>query len=421
MDKRFRYREKHVHDVVVAGSVIRVWNAAGAIDRRLIAQAFTQLLKTSFVYPYIALMPDYHPGQNVMVGSVIPTKDVILPSVVGGDIGCGMAAVRLPIESEQLSPELGMIRERISAAIPVGTAHNSTVTKRVEENSLWRRELRAPLLSNRVRNKLMRQFGSLGGGNHFLEVGEDTEHHIWLIVHSGSRGLGVLLRDYYIEHGALESGLDQRTYAKFPYLIANTQLAVDYLTDLSFALDFARENRREMMLRVLEVFAKLFEAVQTQGEANLVNLSIDLSHNFVAVEEHFNERLYVHRKGATRATKGLSGVIPGSMGSESFITEGRGNEYSFCSCSHGAGRAMSRAEAFRHISDRDFRKSMTSVVYRHDDRLKDESPLAYKNVRQVMRGQRDLVKILYELRPLMSIKGVDRSSTREQEEGEDDA
>ena len=416
MDKRFRYREKNVHDIPVEDSFVRVWSADGAIDSQMITQALRSLIKTGFVHPYIALMPDYHPGQHAMIGSVIPTRRVVLPSVIGGDLGCGMVAVRLPIESQEISTHLTDIRKRIAGAVPVGTSYNSTVTDRVQSNPLWQREPQAPIMTNRVRNKLIRQFGSLGAGNHFLEIQEDTEQRVWITVHSGSRNLGVLIRDYYVERGAAETGIDPKLYSKVAYFEGASELAGDYLSDLQYALDFAVESRREMLLRILEILSGLYPSMREAGGADFIGESFDLTHNFVAQEDHWGEKLYVHRKGATRAMKGLMGIVPGSMGSNSYVIEGRGNEYSFCSCAHGAGRAMSRAEAFRAISEKDFKRSMQRIVYEHDDRLKDESPLAYKDVQRVMRGQRDLVKILYELRPLMSIKGIDSSAKEDRED-----
>ena len=408
MDKRFRYREKNVHDIPVLDSCVRIWSAEGAVDRRLIAQAFTPLIKSSFVYPYIALMPDYHPGQHVMVGSVIPTRNVVLPSVIGGDVGCGMVAVRLPVDSEEMRPHLIALHEQIARAIPVGGSHNSTVTERIAQHPIWQRALRALLLSNRVKQKLMRQFGSLGSGNHFLEVQEDAEQRVWVTLHSGSRNLGVLIRDYYVKQGAAQGDINPKLYAKLAYFPGDSELAATYLADLHYALEFALENRREMLLRILEIFSRLFSSIRAAGVQTLLHESFDLTHNFVAREEHWGELLYVHRKGATHAIQGLLGIVPGSMGSPSYVVEGRSNAYSFCSCSHGAGRAMSRTEASRHISENAFTRSMDGVVYQHDDRLKDESPLAYKDIQRVMRGQRDLVKILHELHPLLSIKGIDR-------------
>ena len=405
VDKRFRYRQSNVHDIPVEGSFVRLWSTDGTAQARMIEKAFRPLLRTLFVYPYAALMPDYHPGEGSMIGSVIPTRDVVLPSVMGGDLGCGMTAVRLPVSASALSEKLRTILQTLRARIPVGTAFNAVVTQRVASNSIWERQVRAPVLTNRLRRKLLRQFGSLGGGNHFLEVQEDQHGRSWVMLHSGSRYLGVIIQEHYVEAGREQSGIDARLYSRIPFLQAGTQVAEDYLFDLTFAMDFARESRREMMLRALEALAEQSREVDQTGAASLLESATDIAHNYVAWEEHFGEKIFVHRKGATRALDGEIGLIPGSMGTRSYVVEGRGNEFSFCSCSHGAGRAMSRGDAFRKISDKGFRRSMESIVYVHDDRIRDEAPEAYKDIQHVGRAQKDLVKIRHELRPLVSIKG----------------
>jgi len=405
MDKQFRYRGKHAHDLTVEGSLIRLWDAEGAINGEMIRSAFRPLVTTGFVWPYVALMPDYHPGEGSMIGSVIPTREVVLPSVIGGDLGCGMTAVRLPIGTEQVSSGLPNIERMCRASIPVGTAHNSQVTERVQKNPIWQRDVRAPILANRLRRKMLRQFASLGGGNHFLEIQQDQEERVWVMLHSGSRYLGVTLRDYYVERGQTQAEIDPKLYTKVPYLESGRQLAGDYLNDLQLVLDFARESRKEMMIRVLEVLAAAFPDVKGLAWQEVMGNAYDIAHNFVGEEEHFGERLFVHRKGATRLDEGQIGLIPGSMGTYSYIVEGRGNPFGFNSCSHGAGRAMSRGEAFRRISDKDFTNSMEGVVHEHDPRIKDEAPTAYKDIRHVMRAQKDLVRVVHELRPLLSVKG----------------
>lgn len=405
MDKYLRYHQKHVHDISVEDSFIRLWDARGTPNIQVIKKAYQPLLKTSFVYPYIALMPDYHPGEGSMIGSVIPTKKVILPSVIGGDLGCGMMAVQLPLHVGAISPKFHEIQKVVKERIPVGTAHNAVVTKRVEQNSIWKRNTRALIITNQLRRKMLRQFGSLGGGNHFLEIQKDQEGQVWVMIHSGSRYLGVKIRDYYIEKGKDQEGIDPKLYSKIPYLKAGTEIAYNYLSDLQFAMDFARENRKEMMLRVLEVFSMYFLELEHFGGLNLINTAYDIAHNYIAEEEFFGEKIFIHRKGAIRIRKAEIGLIPGSMGTKSYIVEGRGNEFSFCSCSHGAGRSMPRGEAFRKISSKDFRKSMGNIIYEHDDRIRDEAPIAYKDIQQVMRSQSDLVIIRHILQPLVSIKG----------------
>ena len=341
-----------------------------------------------------------------MVGSVIPTRDVLLPSAIGGDIGCGVTAVKLPVQASDLKGVLIQIRAGLRATIPTGAAHNATVSQRVEENLLWKQNLQCGQMSNRLKRKLFRQFASLGGGNHFLELQEDTDGIAWLMLHSGSRYLGVLIRDYYIKAGCTLKEVDQKTYRRIPYLPAGCDLANAYMRDLSFAMAFARESRKEMMLRAIAAVAAHVSPLQEAGVKASADSMKDVAHNYVVQEEHFGEKLFVHRKGAVRAFDSETVMIPGSMGTASYIAEGRGNDFAFGSCSHGAGRAMSRHAATRNISDKAFEESMDGVLHEGDTRLKDESPPAYKNIHSVMRGQKDLVRIRTELRPVMTIKGV---------------
>jgi tRNA-splicing ligase RtcB (3'-phosphate/5'-hydroxy nucleic acid ligase) len=405
VDRTLRYHQKSVHDLSVEDSLVRLWDAEGAINGEMIRSAFQPLVATGFVWPYVALMPDYHPGEGSMIGSVIPTREVVLPSVIGGDVGCGMTAVRLPIQAEQVSAALPDIEKMLRATIPVGTSHNASVTERVQQNPIWQQDVRAPILANRLRRKMLRQFASLGGGNHFIEIQKDQEERVWCMLHSGSRYLGVTFRDYYIEQGQHQDNLNQKVFAKFPYLRAGSQLADDYLSDLQVVMAFARESRKEMMIRTIEVLSAVFPGIKGISWPELSASVYDIAHNFVAKEDHFGDGLFVHRKGAVCLAKGQVGLIPGSMGTCSFVVEGRGNVFGFNSCSHGAGRAMSRGDAFRTISDREFFSSMESVVHDHDPRIKDEAPPAYKDIRRVMRAQKDLVKVLHELQPLLSVKG----------------
>lgn len=401
MDRRYQYSEKNVHDIPVAGITVRLWSAEGAEGRAIIKKAFEPIAQAGFVHPYLALMPDWHPGKDAVVGSVVPSKDVLLPSIIGGDIGCGVCAVCLPLSVAEVAASLESIGRRLREVIPVGSAHNSAVTDRVRNHPLWAKELRAPV-SNRTLRKLVRQFGSLGGGNHFLELQKDHDERVWVMLHSGSRYLGIEVRDWYSEQGADQAGIDKRLYARIPYLVAGSSLAADYLADMSLVIEFARESRREMMRRTLEVIqehAKNFNLAHALAEL------IDVSHNYVAKEEHFGEFLYVHRKGAIRVAKGQAGFVPGSMGTSSFVIEGRGNEHAFFSCAHGGGRLMSRAEAMRKVSHKAYHQSLKDVVCAHSYVLLDEAPDAYKNIHQVMRGQADLVKTLSELNPLLSVKG----------------
>ena len=401
MDRKYHYTEKNVHDVDVAGMTVRLWSAEGAEGRAIIKRLFEPIARAGFVQPYVALMPDWHPGKDAVVGCVVPSREVLLPSVIGGDIGCGVAAVRLPLCEADLTDSWEPIGRRLREVIPVGSAYNSVVTDRVRTHPLWEKELRAPV-SNRTLRKLVRQFGSLGGGNHFLEVQKDHEERLWVMLHSGSRYLGVQVRDWYVERGVDQPGIDKRLYARIPHLPADSPLAADYLADMRLVVEFARESRREMMLRTLEVIQEQSPQLDAVG---VMREMIDISHNYVAREEHFGEALFVHRKGAIHVGKGQKGSVPGSMGTESFVIEGRGNEHAFYSCAHGGGRAMSRGEAMRKVSRKDYEQSLQGVVCAHSDLLLDEAPEAYKDIRVVMRGQADLVKTLYVLAPVLSVKG----------------
>jgi len=332
MNRRFSYCAKNVHDIQVDEMVVRLWSVDGPGNRRDIEKMLRPLAKTGFVYPYMALMPDWHPGSEAaIVGSVIPTKAVLLPDMIGGDIGCGITAVRLPSKITELSGKLESIAHSLREMIPSGTAYNSVVSDRVQLNPLWQKELRAPV-SNRTFRKLARQFASLGGGNHFLEIQNDQEEYLWIMLHSGSRYLGIQVRDWYIEQGAKESGIDNRTYSRIPYLHANSEIARDYLSDMSAVQEFARESRKEMLFRALEVVQKTDPALDIQS---IITTAIEVGHNYVALEEHFGEELFIHRKGAISVPEGSVGVVPGSMGTFSYIVEGRGNKYSFDSCAHG--------------------------------------------------------------------------------------
>jgi len=386
--------------------MVRIWDATGDFDRKGIAKAFEPLLRTGFVHPYVALMPDHHPGQGSMVGSVIPTRSELLLSVMGGDLGCGVAAAKLPVQARELRSAFRAIRADLQTVIPTGSAHNAIVTERVEKHSLWQHELCAGLSTSRLLRKMVRQFASLGGGNHFLELQEGIDGSAWIMLHSGSRHLGVLIRDHYVSEGEKLSEINQRIYRRVPYLPANTELAVAYVADLQFAVAFARASRREMMQRAIEAVARNVQTVRAVGTCTIADGILDVAHNYVVQEEHFGERLFVHRKGAIRAFAGETVMIPGSMGTNSYIAEGRGNDFAFCSCSHGAGRTMSRGAASRTISDKEFEASMEGVDFDGDIRLKDESPPAYKNIRSVMRGQADLITTRTELQPVLSIKGI---------------
>lgn len=400
MKPEYRYRKKNTFDIPVDKSIVRVWSASSADSRGQIEKMFLPLAKTGFVHPYIALMPDWHPGEDAVVGSVVPTRSHLLPAVVGGDIGCGMCAVRLPLQAHDLEKDFPGILFKLRENIPVGSAHNSAVTERVEGNPIWEEKINAPI-TNKVLRKLMRQFGSLGGGNHFLELQTDIEGCLWVMLHTGSRYLGIEIRDYYVAESMKQPGVNVKICSKIPYIKADTPLGIDYLQDVETVSRFAQESRKEIMIRALEVLSAYGDVDISACMTDI----IEVRHNYVAMEEHFNEMLYVHRKGAIHLPQGKPGLVPGSMGTSSYVVEGRGNEFGFCSCAHGGGRAMSRSAASRKISEATLLESMGSVIFKHDINLVEEAPEAYKDIKLVMRGQKDLVKIRFELTPLVSVKG----------------
>ena len=389
MQNRFSYKKKYVHDINIENSFVRLWHHGGDFNRTSIKKIFQRCLKTAPVWPYAALMPDFHQSGETMVGSVIPTQSMIMPELIGNDIGCGMLAVKLPVLFQDIMHWEKILNE-LKRAIPVGTAQNREVNDRVVKNPLWDSVACLSAIQKNDLGKLYRQFGTLGGGNHFAEILRDHENHLWVIIHTGSRYAGELVRKDYAESNSL---------------IQDSQIANAYMTDHDFALGFAKENRLEILRRILSVLFRNTEFDEEQLFQHAVSNYFDVIHNAVTVENHFGEDLIIHRKGAVRILQGDIAVIPGSMGSGSYIVEGRGNPFSFHSCSHGAGRKLSRKEAIHSVTSKDFKRQMAGIVYDTSMNLRDEAPGAYKAIKQVLKGQKDIVKILFDLTPVLSLKG----------------
>jgi tRNA-splicing ligase RtcB len=357
-----------------------------------------RLLSLDSVRPYYALMPDFHPGEENVIGSVIPTVDTILLNQIGGDIGCGMLFLPLGVMRESIEPFLDEIFTALQKVIPTGTSYNVHVNERVKGLPILDREFRAPFRGSSFRKTLMAQTGTLGGGNHFLEIQADEHGGTGIMIHSGSRFLGVRTRDHYVKKSLEMAG---NAPAKLPALPAGSEEGSDYLHDMELVMDYSRENRLEMLHRALEVISGFVEIPSRSLSENLV----DCTHNYARMETHFGEELLIHRKGATSAFPGEAGIIPGSMGTSSYIVEGRGYPFSFMSCSHGAGRKYSRGDSMRRISDHEFRKSMKGIVADTGSKRKDEAPAAYKNIKDVMKYQSECVKIVRTMRPLLVVKG----------------
>jgi len=376
-------------------------------------QALTQLshvARLPIIHHHVAAMPDVHVGIGATVGAVIPTKGAIIPAAVGVDIGCGMVATRLSLRAEQLPDNLRPLRQVIEAAVPVGFDMHSeghgapASTLRALSGGLERIVKKHPGLLKMQRNAdttWARQLGTLGGGNHFIELCLDEQQDVWLMLHSGSRGIGNIIGRYFIELARKDMGqhlanLPDRDLA---YLREGAQHFDDYVEALHWAQDYAMTNRREMLRLILQVLARQLPPFTVTKEA------INCHHNYVAIEQHFGEELFITRKGAIRAGAGELGIIPGSMGAKSYIVRGKGEADSFCSCSHGAGRRMSRGQAKKKFDQQDLIAQTAGVECRKDSGVLDEIPAAYKDIDAVMAQQSDLVEIVHTLKQVVCVKG----------------
>lgn len=372
-------------------------------------QAREQALRTArlpFVFPHVALMPDAHLGKGATVGSVIPTRGAIIPAAVGVDIGCGMIAVRTQWTEEQLraAGPLAPLRLDIERSIPLSAGNqNRTLTPsaaaRVATLEAQASDVGFDPTSYAARWRL--QLGSLGSGNHFIEVTVDEGGRVWLFLHSGSRGIGNLLAQHHIRvavERCRRAGveLEDRDLA---FLEECTAEFDAYVSQLRWAQDFALLNREEMMDRVVAAVARHMDEDVVEAER------VNCHHNFTEVEEHFGERVWVSRKGAIRARVGDAGLIPGSMGTASYVVTGKGDADSLCSSPHGAGRNHSRSAARRLFTREQLREAMRGIEYRDTDAFIDEIPAAYKDIDQVMADSADLVEVRHTLRQVVNVKG----------------
>jgi tRNA-splicing ligase RtcB len=364
-----------------------------------------------FVHSHLAVMPDVHFGRGATVGSVIPTKGAIIPAAVGVDIGCGMMAIQTTLKAGQLPDSLAKLRSEIERKVPVGNGRGGehdmvpdSVASRWRNSGLEERLDRIRDKHRRIpAHKVGAQLGTLGGGNHFIEVCLDEHDHVWVMLHSGSRGTGNQIGQYFIE--AARKALEQRVLGfhlpdrDLAFFIEGEAIFDDYIEALSWAQDYARQNREAMMERTLQ-------AMRDQlPKFKLGALAVNCHHNYVEREHHFGADVWVTRKGAVRAREGELGIIPGSMGARSFIVRGRGNAESFCSCSHGAGRAMSRSEAKRRFSLKDHRDAVAGIACRTDAGVIDETPMAYKDIDAVIAAQTDLIEVVHTLKQVVCVKG----------------
>jgi tRNA-splicing ligase RtcB len=367
------------------------------------------LANLPFVVSHVALMPDAHVGFGMPIGGVIAVEGAIVPNAVGVDIGCGMVAWKTGIAAEKLRPYLQGILDYLHQNIPLGFKHR-TPNQGESLARKWCPEF-LELFSGKHRKhaylsgyeKIVEQLGTLGGGNHFLEVQEDPEGGAWVMVHSGSRNVGLQINAHYHR---LAKQLCKRAGTTpadpgLSYLPLESKEGQDYIEHMRFALDFARYNRHVMMRHCQQAVRQTPAGGEAAGGDELVNIH----HNYAALEDHFGKKVWVHRKGATSARAGQLGIIPGSMGTKSYIVRGKGSPDSFTSCSHGAGRVMGRTEARGRIPLNRFKETMQGVLFQCTPRHLDEAPDAYKDLDRVMANQADLVETVVELRPQAVIKG----------------
>jgi tRNA-splicing ligase RtcB len=367
------------------------------------------------VGPHVAVMPDVHWGMGATVGSVIPTADVIIPAAVGVDLGCGMMAVRLDLKASDLPDNLHEARSAIEASVPHGRTDNGGKNDRgawgdppPEVAEAWgtlKPGYDAIVEATKAidrNDSHVRQLGTLGTGNHFVEVCLDESQDVWVMLHSGSRGVGNRIGSHFI---ALAKKEMERWHVQVPdkdlsYLPQGSEHFQAYVRAVSWAQEYARTNREVMMAATLRGLEKAFgRPLSRTSEA------VNCHHNYIAREHHFGRDLWITRKGAVRAREGDLGIIPGSMGAKSFIVRGKGNPQSFCSCSHGAGRRMSRTEAKKRFTLDDHAKATEGVECRKDADVIDETPAAYKDIDAVMAAQADLVEIQHTLKQVLCVKG----------------
>jgi len=361
-----------------------------------------------FVHSHVAVMPDVHVGIGATVGSVIPTIGAIVPAAVGVDIGCGMIAQRTTLRDRDLPDDLRAIRHDLERTIPTGNNRHNRVPSAV--TAAWERlapGLDAILGKHPKIDKgrgACAQLATMGGGNHFCEITIDLEGYVWIVIHSGSRGIGNRIGQYFIERARreMEAAGIELADRDLAYLTEHTASFDDYIEAVGWAQDYARTNRETMLARALD--ALRHPNLKLPGFA-LAERAVNCHHNYVAKERHFGADVFVTRKGAVRAGRGELGIIPGSMGARSYIVRGLGNPESFESCSHGAGRRMSRSEAKRELTVADLERETAGIECRKDQGVVDEAPSAYKSIEAVMDAQRDLVEIVYEFRQVVCIKG----------------
>ena len=395
-----------LHEISEGRVPVKVYT--GEVEPAARAQ-LVNISRLPIVHHHVAAMPDVHLGIGATVGSVIPTVRAIIPAAVGVDIGCGMMATRLSLGANELDEtSLKKVFAQISRDVPVGFGQHSDRDARTDAAKGFQRELRKILdkhsgIEKRVgrHSSWVHQLGTLGGGNHFIEACLDQAGRVWVMLHSGSRGIGNAIGSYFIELAKRDS-LKNNVHlpdADLAYFPEGAQHFDDYVKAVGWAQDYARANREEMMDLVLGAMRRHLPAFEITDEA------VNCHHNYVERETHYGERVWVTRKGAIRAGAGELGIIPGSMGARSYIVRGKGSAESFQSCAHGAGRKMSRNAAQKCFSVEDLETQTQGVICRKDKGVIDEIPGAYKDIDEVMANQSDLVDVVHTLKQVLCVKG----------------
>ena len=376
-------------------------------------QAIDQLVNIAnlpIVHHHIAAMPDVHVGIGATVGSVIPTINAVIPAAVGVDIGCGMNAVKTSLKASDLPDNLYQVRRQIEKHVPVGfDRHSKCIMNRSSVNGLDKPldeiVYKHPAIMKMLKNfnqTWSRQIGTLGGGNHFIEICLDENDDVWIMLHSGSRGIGNVIGRYFINLAKKDMQRHQMNLpdVNLAYLSEGADYFDDYIHAVNWAQEYAWVNRQQMMKLVTLALraAKL-------PEFTISKQAINCHHNYISQEMHFGEKVFVTRKGAIKAGLGDMGIIPGSMGAKSYIVEGKGSSASFCSCAHGAGRKMSRTQAKRSFNTQDLNKQTMGVECRKDKNMLDEIPAAYKDIDEVMQNQSDLISVVHTLKQVVCVKG----------------
>ena len=407
-------KSNHIVLKDTGGALVKAWIKGVSMESEA-EQQLRNVAKMPFIHKWIAAMPDVHFGKGATVGSVVPTTDAVIPAAVGVDIGCGMMATKTSLTAEDLPDNLQPLRTSIEAAVPHGRSASggpgdcgAWAEVPARHAKAWtgllnRFEMIVDKHPKVGKSNNVNHLGTLGTGNHFIEICLDEQDQVWFMLHSGSRGVGARIGSYFISLAREDM---RKWFINLPdqdlaYLPEGTEHFRDYMEAVGWAQDYAMTNRQLMMQSVIEAVE------QTAGippfEATLE--AVNCHHNYVARENHYGKNVLVTRKGAVRARAGDLGIIPGSMGAKSYIVRGKGNPESFDSCSHGAGRAMSRTAARKSFTLKDHEVATAGVECRKDEGVLDETPAAYKSIDTVMEAQKDLVETLHTLRQVVCVKG----------------